>query len=259
MDDVKVSVVMPAFNAGGTVSKSIDSVLNQSFPELELLIVDDASTDNTYSVLERYCALDSRIRIFHNRENLGGAGSRNKAISHARGRFIAFLDSDDLWMPQKLACQIQFMEKLEAEFSFCAYHMINEEGRYLGKVSVPEKVNYFDMLKNNSIGCLTAVYDTEKLGKLYMPDIRKRQDYALWLKLLKLVDHAYGMPEPLAYYTVRPHSLSSSKLDAIRYYWTVVHKLEGIGTVQSCWFFLNYFCNSFMKKKFSRIYSWFRS
>lgn len=253
-NDIYVSVIMPAYNVAEFISDSITSVLNQSLTCWELIIVDDNSTDDTVDRISPYLD-DPRIKLFVNKRNLGGAGSRNVAIKHAKGRYIAFLDSDDLWSKDKLEKQIFFMQKYDVGFTFGSYTNIDENGHRHEKINVPVKVNFSSLLKHNYIGCLTAVYDTKPHGKIYMPLVKKRQDFALWLELLKKFDYAYSININLGYYRIRDGSLSRSKSDAFRYYW---HVLRNVGNCSLFSASLNLTCYLiivFIKKNNLRLYN----
>lgn len=231
-----VSVIMSSFNSSAFIQYSIESVLSQTYPCWELLIVDDASTDNSVDIILACAAVDSRIRFSRLDKNSGPAVARNKAIEAARGRFIAFLDSDDMWSPTKLEKQIAFMKEHEYALTHCFYERMTEEGVPTGEVvRPPMQLAYKDMLKSNRIGCLTAVYDQEQLGRQFMPLIRKRQDYGLWLSILKQTPYAYCLPESLALYRLRSSSVSSNKFDLFEYQWRLFREVEGLSFVQSAY------------------------
>jgi glycosyltransferase involved in cell wall biosynthesis len=196
------SIIMPSYNSSDYIEASIESIVRQTVGDWELLVSDDGSTDATLSVVERFVRSESRIRLITNGGNRGAALARNAAIEAAQGRYIAFLDSDDLWKPEKLERQIAFMREHDLAFTFSSYDRIDEVGNYINLHHVDKAVSYHDLLKTCVIGCLTAVYDAGKLGKVYMPDIRKRQDFGLWLRLLKKVDRAVPLSESLAQYRV---------------------------------------------------------
>lgn len=232
-----VSVVMPTYNSEGYVKESITSILNQTLSDLEVIVVDDNSTDNTLCVLDELSKSDRRVKVISLERNGGSAIARNCGIREARGRYIAFLDSDDLWMSNKLEKQIGFMSEFDIPFCCSGYTKINEKGEMLNRdIIPPEKMTYYDMLKSNKIGCLTAVYDTAFFGKVEMPNIRKRQDYALWLRLLRRVDSVHSIPEVLAKYRVRPNSISSNKVEMLRYNWHVYKTLEKMDAVRSLYY-----------------------
>jgi len=231
---------MPAFNSAPFIADAINSVRSQTLLDWELIIYDDASTDGTVDIASRLAAEDSRLVLLRGDNNRKTARARNTAIQQARGRYIAFLDSDDLWKPEKLEKQITFMREGGHELSFTSYDRIDEVGRALGGVSVSKPVNYDELLKWCCIGCLTAVYDTELIGKHYAPDIPRRQDFALWLAILKRVDFAWPMQESLAIYRVRKSSLSSNKLVAARYNWMVYRDIEELSLLRAAHVFAHY-------------------
>ena len=210
--DPLVSVVMPAYNAEIYISDAINSVISQTYKNWELLIVNDRSTDNTKKIINSFKEKEKRIIYFETDKNLGPGYARNIAIERANGQYIAFLDSDDKWIPNKLEIQLNFMKKNKSSFSFTSYQKINESSQIIGKkIEVPNKLNYEDLLKSCIIGCLTVIYDVSKLGKVYMPLIKKTQDYAMWLNILKKIPSAHGLNESLALYRVRRDSISSNK------------------------------------------------
>jgi teichuronic acid biosynthesis glycosyltransferase TuaG len=233
-----VSVVMPVYNAASTLGPSIRSVLAQTHAEWELIIADDGSTDGSVDLALEYAAGDERIRLLDGGSRAGAARARNRASSAANGDFIAFLDSDDMWLPAKLERQLAFAGQTDAALTFTSYYKVAADhageaaaftpnGRV---VRAPDRVDYRAMLQYNHIGCLTAMYDRRVLGTRLMPDLRKRQDYALWLSILREHGtHARGLPEPLALYReARPGSLSGNKLSLVRYNWQLYREVEGL-------------------------------
>lgn len=236
--DIRVSIITPNYNGEAFIAETIQSVLNQDFLAWELIIVDDMSTDNSLEIIQSF--EDNRIKLIQLEKNQGAAIARNEGISQAQGRWIAFLDGDDVWMPDKLSHQINFMLKNNYAFTYTAYEKMNELGQQIGQIPVPEKVDYYDLLKTCSIGCLTAIYDTEQLGKIYMPIIDKRQDYGLWLRILKEIDYAYGLNDNLAKYRVRSHSISSNKFLAARYQWLVYRKIEKLSFFSTLFYMISY-------------------
>lgn len=245
-----VSIITPSFKSEKFISKTIESVLKQTYQNWEMIIVDDISPDNSNIIIEKYRTKDSRIKLIKLEKNSGPAIARNRAIEEAKGRYIAFLDSDDLWTPEKLSKQISFMQENDVALSYTGYYRIEEEsGEIIDQIHVPKKVDYSELLKQNIIGCLTAVYDTEKIGKVYMPDIRKRQDFGLWLSILKKVPYAYGMDEPLAHYRVRTASVSSNKIHASKYNWTLYREVEKLPVHKAIYYFGWYTYRSIKKYK----------
>lgn len=247
-----VSIIMPTYNSVKYVLESVSSVIDQTYINWELIIVDDASNDSTVLSLKEISRQDERIKIIYLDVNSGSAVSRNTGIKLAKGDFIAFLDSDDIWLPNKLEKQINFMLLNNVDFSYSAYQKSNEEGDVLGDVNVPAKVSYEDLLKVCSIGCLTAIYDVRRLGKIYMPLIRRRQDLGLWLRILRKVPFAYGLNEPLAQYRVRSDSISANKKIAAQYTWRLYRDIEELSLMRSLYFFSHYAVNGVLRSKFPR-------
>jgi len=235
-----VSIITPSYNSDKFISKTIESVINQTYDNWEMIIVDDCSPDNSNEIIEEYIKQDNRIKLIKLDKNSGPAVARNTAIKKAKGRYIAFLDADDLWLPDKLEKQLNFMNTNNLEFTYSAYKLIDENDNDLGVFSPPALANYNSLLKTNFIGCLTAIYDTKKIGKMYMPNILKRQDYGLWLKILKEIKTTKGIIEPLAMYRIRKNSVSSNKLKAAMYQWKIYRDVEDIGFFKSLYYFANY-------------------
>lgn len=232
-----ISIITPVFNSSGSIRETLESVLRQSFEDWEHIFVDDFSQDDSAEIIESYATEDPRIRLIRLGGNFGAAVARNKGIEEAKGRFIAFLDSDDIWLPEKLFAQLEFMESTGAALSYTSYELISEEGVPTGLIScAQDSVSYKEMLYYNRIGCLTAMYDAQQLGKVFMPDIRKRQDYALWLKILRRVGTARGLDQVLALYRQRSGSISSNKLDLVRYHWRLFRGVEELSLTQSVYY-----------------------
>ncbi|MCR9930473.1 MULTISPECIES: glycosyltransferase family 2 protein [Vibrio diabolicus subgroup] len=245
-----VSIIMPTYNSEQTVVESIQSVLSQTYKNWELIIVDDRSTDNTWQVIQTYADKYDNIRVFQNKENLGAGASRNFAIKKAKGRFIAFLDSDDLWMENKLAEQIPFMLENNYPLTYTHYSRFNNEEE-LSVVTAPEYTTYKKLMYSNVIGCLTAVYDTEALGKRYMPLIRKRQDMGLWLDILKDTPKAYCLPKPLAKYRM-DSGMTANKFSVLSYQWKFYRDVVGLSLPRSLFTFSVYAVKGTMKHRTKR-------
>lgn len=244
-----VSIIMPTYNSEKYIKDTIESILAQTYINWELLITDDSSTDNTIMLIKTYQAYDKRINLFTLSKNKGAAIARNNSISNSNGRFIAFCDSDDTWNNDKLEKQIGFMLNNNFHFSFSYYNIIDEDNNLLKKIVTRDKVTYNDLLITCDIGCLTAVYDVEHFGKNYMYNIRKRQDYTLWLKLLKRTKFAYAYKESLANYRYRKGSISSNKFSALCYVFKVFYKIENIGFLLSLYYTILYGFFGFLKYK----------
>jgi glycosyltransferase involved in cell wall biosynthesis len=242
-----VSIIMPTHNSYEYTRLAIISVLGQSYNNWELLITDDCSTDNSYINLRNEFN-DERIKFFQLSKNSGPAVARNNSIKYANGKFIAFLDGDDKWDENKLVEQVGLMESNNYAFTFSSYNIIDDKENVRGEVLAEGPVDYRIMLRNNYIGCLTAVYNAEMLGKIDMPLIRKRQDWALWLKLLKLTDFAYPINKKLAYYRVTPQSVSSNKIDLLKYTWKIYRNVEKLNLFKSTYHFVMFFYFYILKK-----------
>lgn len=241
MNDL-VSIIMPCFNSGRFIEESIISVLNQTYLNWELIIIDDCSTDNGEKIIKKYVDLDNRIKLIRLKVNSGHPSvPRNYGIKEARGKFIAFLDSDDTWYPEKLMKQITFMHENNVTFSYSAYEWIAENGERLNRTILPsDSLNYSKLLKSCQIGCLTAIYDIEKLGKLFFrPDLDK-EDYAYWLDIIKKSKVAYITPQILASYRIRKRSLSSNKWRMSVGVWNIYYKVEKLGLIKSVFYFTNF-------------------
>ena len=225
MNSSLVSIITPSFNSSRFIKETIASVQAQTYSYWEMLITDDGSTDNSLEIINEICDKDSRIRLF-SIENSGPAVARNNSIRHAKGKYLAFLDSDDLWMPDFLRKSIQSILQSEG-FVFSSYKRCNEmtlKEQYRDFI-VPDKVTYMDILKTNSISCLTAFIDVEKLGKEFMPEVMYRQDMGLWLKYLKKIEFATGIKETLAIYRIRTDSHSRNKKKLLRPQWYFYRKV----------------------------------
>jgi teichuronic acid biosynthesis glycosyltransferase TuaG len=244
-----ISIVTPTHNCSAFISDAIHSVLIQSFSDWEMIVVDDCSSDSSALLIQSFSEQDSRIKLIQLAVNSGAAFARNIAIEAAQGRYIAFLDGDDLWLPDKLEKQLAFMQANNHSFSYTAYDKIDENGQVFGHVGVPQRVSYSDLLKTCSIGCLTAMYDTQFFGKVYMPNIRKRQDFGLWLELLKRTEYAYGLNEKLAQYRVRSDSISANKLSAAQYTWRLYRDVEKLNLLKASYYFSHYAVRGLLRTK----------
>ena len=242
-----VSIIMPNYNSEKFIKDSVKSVISQTYKNWELIIVDDCSTDSSLNLLEELC--DDRIRIFRNKVNSGAAASRNQAIELAQGRWIAFLDSDDLWSEDKLIRHIRFMLDSNSAFSFTHYAVL-DSNNYMVTEFAPSNdlYDYNAILKHCYIGCSTVIYDSEKIGKILMPtDAIKREDFACWLKILKTCEYARCFHECLTTYRVHSASVSSNKLKMVKYQWNVYRKSEGLSLVKSIYYMIHWAILGFLK------------
>ncbi len=248
-----ISVITPAFNAERFIGDTIKSVQAQTYTHWEMIIVDDASTDETAAVVEQFRKDDPRIQLIRLKTNGGPAVARNTAIDQAQGRYFAFLDADDMWLPEKLEKQLRFMQDNQIAFSFTKYITVHEDGTKTNSVvNIPEQVHYRQLLKHNVIGCLTVMLDTAMIGPVKMVDMRSRQDFALWLDLCKRGFTAYGLREVLAKYRITSHSLSRNKLKMAKQNWKIYRDVEQLTFLSSIWYFANYVYYSL--KKYMRQY-----
>ncbi len=244
-----VSIITPSYNSEKFIKQCIESVIAQTYINWEILIVDDCSRDDSCLVIEKIATHEERIKYFLLDENIGAAEARNVAIRQAKGKYIAFLDSDDLWEPQKLEKQISFMQKEDIAFSFSTYQPISEDGSKLDSIiHAPKIVAYSSYLKNTIIGCLTVVIDREKTGDFEMPNIRSSHDMALWLLIMRRGFDAYGLDENLARYRIVLTSNTASKWHSAKDVWKVFRKIEKLSFFYSSWCFLNYVFNALVKR-----------
>lgn len=236
-----VSIVMPAYNSNATIGESIDSVLHQTFTDWELIIIDDCSEENIEEKVRSYS--DKRIHYYRLAENHGVAYARNVAIKKARGRYLAFLDSDDLWLPEKLERQIQFMEKNHYAFTYTWYRQFKENAQKPGRlVKTKTWVSYEKLLHGNDIGCLTVMIDKNQILTVYMPEER-HEDYIAWLNILKQGFNAYSLPEDLARYRLSGKSVSGNKWKSFVWTWQVYRNSQHLSLFRSaiCLFFYVYY------------------
>lgn len=216
-----VSIITPTYNSEKYISETIESIQVQTYANWELLITDDCSTDHTIDIIKKYQKRDSRIKLFLLNKNQGAGAARNNSIKEANGRYIAFCDSDDQWKKNKLELQLTFIKNNKLLFSFTDYDVVSEDNQFVKRIKCPYRMTYSKLLKNNYVGCLTAIYDKEKLGKMYMPMIRKRQDWVLWLNIMSKIKNTKGLNDSLSIYRTRAGSVSRGKLHLIKYNWKV--------------------------------------
>lgn len=232
-----VSVISPTYNSEKHLKKLVDCVSNQSIKVLEHIIIDDGSTDNTLNALRRLEKEYSHVKVI-SQDNQGAGVARNKGITIAKGKYIAFLDADDVWAEDKLKTQIEFMENANISFSYGDYFEIDDDtGDIIYERRTPDNLTYIDLLKSCPIGCLTVAFNQSKLGKLYMPSIRRGQDWALWLLITKQGVVAHRYPGTFASYAVVKGSLSKNKIKkAFNMY--KIYRLQNLGYFQSLYYLL---------------------
>lgn len=243
-----VSIITPTFNSAKYIAETIKSVQNQTYQDWEWIIIDDGSFDETEIIVNSLKEKDNRIQFYKLEKNSGPAIARNTGIEKAKGNYMTFLDADDIWFPNFIENSIATINKTNVSFVFSSYKRSNENLEFVySDFIVPNKVTYTDILKSNSISCLTAFLDIDKLGKKLMPIIRKRQDMGLWLKYLKEIPYAYGIQEPQAIYRIRENSLSRKKSDLIKYQWQFYREVEKLTIFQSIYYMLHWMYRGFMK------------
>jgi len=235
----KVSIIMPSYNSSLFISKSIDSILAQTYHNWELLITDDGSIDNTFDIVNEYVHKDNRIKLYLLKNNFGAAITRNNSLKHARGRYIAFCDSDDVWKPNKLQLQIDFLIKNNIAFTCCSYnHVYNH--KIIGTINPPKILTYSKLLQYCTIGTSTVIYDTEFIPKLDFPIIKRRQDYALWLIIFQSIKKSLSTSENLVDYNIRYNSLSSNKFKSAFYHFYVLLKFSDLNLLLIIYNFIIY-------------------
>jgi teichuronic acid biosynthesis glycosyltransferase TuaG len=235
-----VSIVTPAYNAGRFILETIGSVRAQTFADWEMIVVDDCSRDDTCRIVEEQSRADSRVRLLRHEVNQGPAGARETAIQRGRGRYVAFLDSDDLWTPQKLERQLAFMQRNGAALSFTQFRRIDAQGHTVGRlIDVPEELSYRQLLKNTAIATSTVIVDRGKTGPLHMTRTYY-DDYALWLSILRRGFSAHGLREDLMRYRVLGQSVSRNKARSAAMVWRVYRDVEKLGLADSLWCFAHY-------------------
>ena len=242
MSEKLVSIIMPTYNCANFIARTLDSVQAQTYKNWELIIVDDRSGDNTKEIVDEYIKNDSRISYHLLEVNSGAAVARTTAMKLAKGSYMAFLDSDDIWMPEKLERQIKWMTDNGYAFSCTAYEQIDENDNSLNRViKTVKKTDYNRLLLDCPVGNSTVVYDVEKMGKFEVPNIRKRNDDALWLQMLKKETYIWGMPDVLMRYRIRQNSISSNKFKVIKYHWILYRDIEHLSVIRSA-FHIFFWC-----------------
>ncbi len=235
-----VSIITPCYNSADFITATLDSIVNQTYKHWELIIVDDKSSDNTIEIIEDFAQPHSNIKLIRLAKNGGVANARNVALDHVTGKYVAFLDSDDVWKPEKLSRQVDFMEEHNLPMTFCAYHRIDEAGEIISrKIPVPTSVNYNQLLSHNVIIFSTSLTLKSAIGDLKFKKAG-HEDWIFWLDLFKKCGKGYGINEPLALYRIRSNSVSSNKLKVIGYTWKILREHEKIGLFKSMYLFSKY-------------------
>lgn len=237
------------YNGARFIEQTIESVLAQTYSNWEMIVVDDGSKDCSPKIVENYSVNDSRIRLIQ-QPNAGSAAARNNALRHAKGKYICFLDADDLWDAEFLSKQIAFIREKDVALVYASYRRIDEDGKELLKpFIVPKRVNYKALLKTCPISCLTAIFDREKTGEFFFDESLKsmRDDFVFWLRMLKKIDYAYGNQDILASYRVFGASTTGNKKRVIKPQFMVYYKVEKLGIVRSVYYLLHWAFNGYLK------------
>lgn len=255
VENIKVSIITPVYNSDFFLREAIESVLNQTYQNWEHIIVDDMSKDSSPDIIREYAGKDKRITPIFLDKNVGAGPARNKAIEASSGQIIAFLDSDDIWLKEKLETHVDFMSKTNAAFSHTSYGFINEEGEIINKTfHVSNKpIKYKDLLKRTEISCLTAMYDVRKVDKMYMPNLRVKQDYALWLSILKKGFESIPLDVELAFYRQRKNSNTNKKYKLVVKHIKFLYTIEKLGLSRTLYYTSWWAFNGIFKYYISKI------
>ncbi|MEO8234827.1 MAG: glycosyltransferase family 2 protein [Flavobacterium sp.] len=243
-----VSIITPTYNSAKYISETIQSVQKQTHKNWEMIIVDDCSQDETVEIIQNFMDEDHRIHLLQLNKNSGAAKARNFAIEKITGKYMTFLDADDIWFTDFIQNSIKTIKEKGINFVFSSYKRSNEDLEFIySDFIVPKKVTYTDILKTNSISCLTAFINVEVLGIKKMPDVLKRQDMGLWLQYLKEIPYAYGIQEPKAIYRIRENSLSRNKKNLLKYQWQFYREVEKLSFLSSIYYMLHWMYRGFKK------------
>lgn len=243
---ILVSIIVPIYNTEIYINKCINSIINQTFKNWELILINDCSTDNSLSIANKY-KNNNNIFIIDLNVNSGVANARNIGLSYARGSYVAFLDSDDYWLPTKLEKQLQFMTLHNAKISFTSYYKIDTNDNIISEIiKIPKFVNYIDLLKQNVIPLSSSIIETDFISNFRFKKIG-HEDFAFWLKALKQTSYAIGLNEPLLHYRITKGSLSHNKFRSAKYTWSILRNEEGFNILTSCFYFCNYVYYSSIK------------
>ena len=251
MSNELVSIIIPVYNASIFLGETIKTIQEQTYNNWEAIFVDDCSSDSSIEIIKAEQEKDKRIKLIINETNSGAAITRNNGIDAAKGKYLCFLDADDIWEHNKLEKQIKFMKELDCAFAFTGYEFADDKGIPNGKkVYVPDKINYKQALRNTTIWTSTVMFNMGKLSKndIHMPNIKRGQDTATWWKVLKKVDYAYGLNEILSYYRRTNNSLSSNKLKALKRTWNLYRNVEKLNIFSSIYNFIWYCFNAIKRR-----------
>lgn len=244
-----VSIIVPVYNTEKFIQDTIDCILNQTYKNFEVIFVDDMSTDRSIEIIKENIKKDKRIKLIQVKKKLNAANARNLGIKEAQGKYIAYLDSDDLWVNDKLEKQVKFMKKNNCAFSYTGYAFADINGKPINYVYVPFKLNYKKAIKNTTIFTSTVMFDIEKIKKeeIYMPNV-KSEDTACWWKILKNNYEAYGLNEILTFYRRSSNTLSSNKIEAIKRIWNLYRNQEHMNILYSCYNFMFWAFNAVKRR-----------
>ncbi len=248
MDDL-VSVIVPTYNCEEYILETLHSIKNQTYKNFEVIIIDDCSTDNSEFLINDFILTDNRFKYIKLDENSGAAIARNKGVEMACGKFIAFLDSDDIWVENKLELQLSFMNDNDYLFTSTVYGRINQIGEKLNWLSKYIDVRNYNKLLRRCPGNSTVMYNAQVVGKIFIPNIKKRNDYVMWLTLIKKTTYIYEMNNVLTYYRIRDNSLSYNKRSLIKYHWFVYRKIEKLSFMKSLYLILWFILKGVLKFK----------
>lgn len=245
----KVSIITPAYNCKKTIKETYESIYAQTFSDWEWIVVDDHSNDGSFEYIKEITAGDNRVLVLQTPQNSGAAVARNLGIEKACGRYIAFLDSDDLWKKEKISHQIKYMQENNYFFTFTNYDLLYSNGKIKQHCVKYDVITYRTLLKSNHIGCLTVVYDSEALGKVFMPlDCEKREDHGTWLDITKRGTSAYRLDEYLSIYRIGEKTVSSNKTKMMKYQYRLYRKHEKFSVIKSVWYTFICSINKLLKK-----------
>lgn len=244
----KISIITPAYNAEQYIAETIKSVQNQTFSDWEMIIVDDCSTDDTYKLSYSFSEKDNRIKIIQHEKNCGVAAARNTALDAAKGDYIAFLDSDDMWMPEKLEKQLAFMENNRYALTYTKYQIYHTSSNKLGKIiTVPKRMTYKSIFGNTAIACLTVMVNRKMVGAFHMPPLNHTEDQCTWQEILSRGYIAYGLDENLALYRISDKSLTGNKIISIKRQWSTYRNYHKFSVLRSCYYFICYAFSALFK------------
>ncbi len=244
-----ITVVTPAYNAEKSIEKTIQSVINQTYTDWKMIVVDDCSKDNTCEIVQKFADIDERIILIKHKKNGGVAAARNTALKAAKGDYIAFLDSDDLFLPEKLERQLTFMQENDYALTYTKYQYIDEEDKLGKEITVPNEMSYTDIFKNTAIACLTVMVNRKKVGEFYMPPLNHTEDQCTWQEILSRGYKAYGLCEVLSLYRVSANSMTGNKLKVIKRQWYTYRGYHKLSLMKSAYYFMCYAYNAVMKRK----------